>query len=85
VAATGDYKIQLGAYKSQAEADSNWARISRKYVSALDGKSHIVVKADLPNGTYYRLRASGYASPEAAKQACSALSAQGQASFYAGK
>ena len=83
--ASGDFKVQLGAYGSQAEADSNWARISRKYAGVLDGKPHLVVKAVLPNGTYYRLRASGFASPDAAKQACSKLSAQGQACFYAGK
>jgi hypothetical protein len=83
--ASGDFKVQLGAYGSQSEADSNWARISRKYAGVLDGKPHLVVKAVLPNGTYYRLRASGFASPDAAKQACSKLSAQGQACFYAGK
>jgi hypothetical protein len=83
--ASGDFKVQLGAYGSQAEADSNWARINRKHSAVLAGKPYLVVKAVLPNGTYYRLRASGFASPDAAKQACSKLSAQGQACFYAGK
>lgn len=82
--ATGTHKIQLGAYKSDAEARQQWSKISAKHSGVLSG-SPIIVKADLPNGTFYRLRASGFATAEAAKAACSTLSARGQACFYAGK
>ena len=85
VASGSGFKIQLGAFKSQAEADQNWARISSKHADILGGYAHLVVKADLPNGTYYRLRVSGYATADAAKQACAKLSARGQGCFFAGK
>ena len=83
-ASTGTYQIQLGAFKSDAEARQQWAKISAKHSDVLKG-SPVVVKADLPNGTFYRLRASGFASSDAAKAACAKLSAAGQACFPAGK
>ena len=82
--AAGSYKIQLGAFKSQEEAKSNWTRIKAKYPSILQG-SPVILRADLPNGTFYRLRASGYATADAAKSACSKLMAAGQACFYVGR
>lgn len=83
-AAKGDYKIQLGAFKSEAEAQAIWKKISGKYSDVLQGPP-IIVKADLPNGTFYRLRASGYASADAAKAACAKLTAQKQACMPVGK
>lgn len=83
--AAGIYKIQLGAYKSEAEAKQTAARIAAKNGDVLSSRPQFIVKADLPNGTYYRLRFGGYDSPEAAKAACAKLSARGQGCFYAGK
>lgn len=83
-AATGSYKIQLGAFKSESEARATWNKIVAKHGDIVRG-SPIIVKADLPNGTFYRLRATGYVSAEAAKVACSKLSSRGQACFYAGR
>ena len=82
--ATGAYQIQLGAYKSEAEATANWKKISGKFAGVLAG-GPVIVKADLPSGTFYRLRTGGFASSDAAKAACAKLSAQGQACFPAGK
>jgi cell division protein FtsN len=83
-AASGNYQVQLGAFKSEDEARAQWSKIAAKSGGVVSG-SPIIVKADLPNGTFYRLRAGGFASPEAAKSACAKLSAKGQACFYAGK
>lgn len=83
-AATGAYKIQLGAFKSDAEARQQWSKISAKHGDIIKG-SPIIVKADVKGVTYYRLRASGYASADAAKAACAKLSSRGQACFPAGK
>ena len=83
--ATGAFKVQLGAFKSQAEAESYWKKVSAKHAEILGNHRFVILRADLPNGTFYRLRASGFASAEAAKSACTALSAKGQACFYAGK
>lgn len=77
--ATSKAKIQLGAYRSEKEARDSWNKIKAKH-GELAGKTPIVVKADLgEKGIYYRLRASGFASPAEAKSLCAALSAKGQA------
>ncbi len=85
VATGGSYAVQLGAFKSDAEARQQWGKISGKHGSILSGTKSVVVKADLPNGTFYRLRAVGFASEAAAKSACVSLSKAGQGCFFAGK
>lgn len=71
-AAGGSYKIQLGAFKSEEEASRAWKKYSGQHASVLSG-SPSIVKAELPNGTFYRLRAGSYASASDAKAACSSL------------
>lgn len=83
-AAGGAYMVQLGAFKSESEAQANWKKISGKYSDVLSGNA-IIVKADVNGGTFYRLRANGFNSAEAAKAACAKLTAKGQACFPAGK
>ena len=78
------YKVQLGAFKSEAEAAAQWKKIASKNGDVLHG-APVIVKADLPNGTFYRLRASGFASADAAKAACAKLASRSQACFPAGK
>lgn len=85
VATGGSYAVQLGAFKSDGEARQQWSKISGKHGSILSGTKSVVVKADLPNGTFYRLRAVGFASEAAAKSACASLSKAGQGCFFAGK
>lgn len=86
VAASGNgaYKVQLGAFQSEEDALAQWKKVTAKFGDVIGG-APIVVKAELDNGTFYRLRAGGFASPEAAKVACAKLSAKGQACFPAGK
>lgn len=76
--AGGAYKIQLGAFKSQAEAEASWKKISAAHSAVLSG-SPSIVKADVNGTTYYRLRAGSYANADAAKAACAKLG--GQACF----
>jgi cell division septation protein DedD len=83
-ASGGAYKVQLGAFKSEEEAQAQWKKITAKFSGTIGG-APIIVKADLPNGTFYRLRASGFASEDAAKAACASLSAKSQPCFPAGK
>ncbi len=74
--ASGASQIQLGAFKSEEEAQASWKKISGKFAGVLSG-GPTVVKAELPNGTFYRLRTS----VSDAKAACAKLSAKGQACF----
>lgn len=81
----GNFAVQLGAYTSQTEASAQWQKIYKNHLSVLNGTRNKIVRADLQGGTYYRLRAVGFASADAAKAACGKLSAGGQACFYAGQ
>lgn len=83
-ATSGAYQIQLGAFKSDDEARSHWKKVASQFSGIVSGEP-FVIKADLPNGTFYRLRAGSYASGDAAKAACAKLSAKGQACFPVAK
>lgn len=83
-ASGGSYKIQLGALSSDAEARALWSKITAKHGDVVKG-SPVIVKAEVNGKTYYRLRASGFASADAAKKACATLSGRGQACMFAGK
>ncbi|MFO1243030.1 MAG: SPOR domain-containing protein [Rickettsiales bacterium] len=76
--AGGSAQVQIGALKSQAEAETAWKNFSSKYGDLLKGKSHAVVKADLgAKGVFYRLRVTGLASKGDASKLCSALQGRG--------
>lgn len=81
-ASGGTVKAQLGAYRSESEAKTAFAKMQQKFPQ-LAGKSPIVVKADLgAKGIFYRLRVGGIAADEV-KSFCSGLSAKGQACIAA--
>ena len=80
--ATSGERVQLGAFRSNAEAEKNWKKIARAHSSLLKGKPHQVVRADLGSkGVFYRLRVAGFNDAEAAKELCKSLSAKGQGCF----
>lgn len=66
--ASGKQTIQLGAFKTQAEAEAAWRKVSGN--AALSGKSPNIIRADLgEKGVFYRLRVSGVN----AKATCASL------------
>ncbi len=83
-AASGDYKVQLGALKSEEEAQATWKKITAKFGDTIKG-SPIIIPVESNGTTLYRLRASGFASADAAKAACAKLAAAKQACIPAGK
>ena len=83
-AAGGSYFLQIGAYKSQAEADSAWKTYRSKHGGALSGYAPDVKMVDLgAKGTWYRLRVSSFADKNAAAALCTKLTAEGGACFPA--
>lgn len=79
-AAGGKMVVQLGAYRSHDEAESNWKKIQDKNSSMLSGRSHVIVRADLgTKGVFYRLRIPGFSDMGSAQDFCHKLSARGQA------
>jgi cell division protein FtsN len=82
VAATGSVVLQIGAYKSQADADAAWKTYRAKHAALLDGYNSDVQQADLGDkGTWYRLRIAGFAGKDVASALCERLKADGGACF----
>jgi hypothetical protein len=75
----GAYVVQLLALQDKAAARAAWAKISKKHANVLGGHALDIEEADLgAKGTWYRVRAAGFASKAAATSACSALKAAKQ-------
>lgn len=77
-ALSGTHLVQVGAFRSQGEADGQWTKMQGKLGSFLDGKVKDVEVADLgAKGVYYRLRVGPFASADAAKTYCEGLKERG--------
>jgi len=80
--ASGAYVLQIGAYKSQAEADAAWNAYKAKHAALLAGYSPNVAQADLGDkGIWYRLRIAGLSSKDVAEGLCDRLKADGGGCF----
>jgi len=77
-ALSGTHLVQIGAFRSEAEADAQWSRLTGKLGSFVDGKSPDIERADLGDkGVYYRLRIGPFASADDAKTYCGGLKERG--------
>ena len=80
--ASGGAILQIGAYKSQAEADTAWKTYKSKHAALLAGATQDVQQADLcDKGTWYRLRIVGFPSKDVASAMCDRLKADGGGCF----
>jgi len=83
-AAAGGFALQIGAYKSQAEADTAWNLYKSKHAALVSSYSPDTVKADLgPKGTWYRLRIGPFSNRADAAALCEKLKADGGTCFLA--
>ena len=73
VAASGAWRIQLGAFATKANADALWAKVRTR--ADIAGHARI----DVPGQGITRLQARGFASEAEANRACAALKAGGLA------
>jgi hypothetical protein len=81
-AADGTFVLQIGAYKSQADADAAWTAYKAKHAALLSGASNNIQQADLGDkGTWYRLRVVGFPSKDVASAMCDRLKADGGTCF----
>lgn len=79
-ASTGAYTLQIGAFKSQAEAEAAWKSYKGKHAALLAGYSDNIQQVDLGDkGTWYRLKVGGFADREVASALCDRLKADGGA------
>ncbi len=73
----GAYTLQIGAYKSQAEADTAWKRFEARH-PAVGGYEPDVKRVDIEGkGTWYRLRVGAFGTRESASALCAKLKADG--------
>jgi hypothetical protein len=81
---SGGYLLQVGAFKSDAEARAAWKAYQAKHAALLNGFGPDVQKVDLGDkGTWYRLRIAAFADKDAASAVCERLKSQGGACFLA--
>ncbi len=81
VASAGSF-LQLGAYRSQEEANSAWRKISAKG-AGLSGHSPNVMRADLKDrGVFYRLRVGPFRDKNEATALCNDLKSKSQPCMY---
>ena len=75
-------QVQLGAWRTEAEATQGWNRAVRQAAGILEGYSPHIVAVDLPGaGRYYRLRLA--TDKSGSKALCAALAAKGLACIAA--
>ncbi|HXS07856.1 MAG TPA: SPOR domain-containing protein [Rhizomicrobium sp.] len=78
----GSVALQIGAYKSQSDANTAWTIYRSKHGALLSGYSPDVQQADLgEKGTWYRLRIAGFPSKDVASALCDRLKADGGTCF----
>jgi hypothetical protein len=79
-ASGGGVVLQIGAYKSKADADAAWKTYKARHSALLSGYSDDIQQADLgEKGTWYRLRIGGMSNREVASALCERLKADGGA------
>ena len=67
---------QLGAFSSKTIAMQEWLNLLQRHGDYLTGKKHIILKAEVGDGTIYRLRVHGFSDLAAARRLCKALNGQ---------
>ncbi len=78
-AAAGSYGIQLGAFKSSADAaNQRWANLQKEYPKLLAGLAPTVSTKKEASGTLYRLQSLGLTEKHA-RSICGSLKAKSQA------
>lgn len=77
------YRVQLGAYRSDADAAKEWTRLTKVYPGELKGLKYFVERKDLgEKGIFYRLQAGPFENSSDARQACKKLIENKQGCFF---
>ncbi len=73
-AISGSHVVQVGAFRSQEEADQFWGGLARRLGDYTAAKASHVERADLGDrGVFYRLRIGPFGSSDEAKTYCQGL------------
>jgi cell division protein FtsN len=80
----GSYFLQIGAYKSQADAQTAWKSFQARHATLLAGHGLDVQRVDLADkGIWYRARVGGFGDRDVAVAMCDRLKADGGSCFLA--
>lgn len=71
--AAGAPLVQIGAFDSNAIAQSEFTRVSGRFGALFSGKAPVVQEHRVNGRTFYRLRVAGFDSREDARRFCAAL------------
>lgn len=74
---SGTPMAQIGAFDSDAIAQSEWGRLSGKFGNLFSGKGQVIQKHQANGRTFWRLRVAGFDSRADAQRFCAALIAGG--------
>lgn len=75
-------RLQLGAFRTHAEAEQQWKRISGLFSDSLADKKHYIEKADLgAKGVFYRLQVGSLNGSTQAREVCNELIEKKQGCF----
>ncbi|PUB19211.1 SPOR domain-containing protein [Yoonia sediminilitoris] len=69
--------VQLGAFPNPTLAATQWQRLQSRFGVLLEGRERVIQVSSQSSGTWYRLRASGFADRADAQRLCAALEAEG--------
>jgi hypothetical protein len=69
--------VQLGAFSSPATAAQEWDRLQSRFGQLMTDRERVIQVSNQSSGTWYRLRASGFADRAEARRLCAALQAEG--------
>lgn len=74
-----NFRVQLGAYRSEDRANAAWRDLRRKFPDELRALSPVIQAAETSSGVFYRLRSGGFEKRPQADQLCLKLKAKDQA------
>ena len=78
-AVSGTHVVQVGAFRSNDEAEAQWGRMQSRLGAYVDDKVYDIEFADLgERGVYHRLRVGPFSSADEAKEYCTGLKERGQ-------
>ncbi len=84
--AKSGYKIQLGSFRNEGDANISWKNLKKKIPDLLKNFSEYIEKVDLgEKGIFYRLQVTGFKSESEARKLCQVLNEKKQGCFFVGK
>lgn len=73
----GTNLVQLGAYPNPGLAAAEWDKLQARFGQLIGERARVIQVSNQSSGTWYRLRASGFADRAEARRLCAALQAEG--------